>query len=135
MKLQEPAFVWASFKWQLNLGEFMAHPAHPLKVTTSERRGSPRYPLEADLEYRVLTPGLEAWPRLGHTVNMSRTGLLFNTADSLENGSPVELWIDWPARPVEVERWLRVWGWVVRQCDGSVAVAIRQYSFEQHRRR
>jgi hypothetical protein len=90
--------------------------------------------LDASLEYRILTPGQECWVRIGHTLNMSRSGLLFETEEFLESGSPVELWIDWPARPRDLERWLRVWGWVVRQRDRSVAVAIRQYSFEQHRK-
>ncbi len=113
----------------------MAKTAHTVEAPTSERRTSARYPLEAALEYRVLTPGQEGRPHVGRTVNMSRSGVLFDTSHSLDNGSPVELWIDWPARPPELERWLRIWGWVVRQRDRSVAIAIRQYSFEQHRRR
>jgi hypothetical protein len=117
------------------LGEkLMVNSAHSVESTSSERRASARYPLNAELEYRILTPGQESWVRLGRTLNMSRSGLLFQTEEFLENGSPVELWIDWPARPPELERWLRIWGWVVRQRERSVAIAIRQYSFEQHRK-
>jgi hypothetical protein len=112
----------------------MANPAHSFETRTTERRASPRYPLEAELEYRVLTAGQESWTHAGHTLNMSRNGLLFHTEEYLENGAAVELWIDWPARPRDLERWLRIWGWVVRQRDRSVAIAIRQYSFEQHRK-
>lgn len=113
----------------------MANPAHSLETLSTERRTSTRYPLQAQLEFRILTAGQESWIHIGRTVNMSRGGLLFDTEEYLESGAPVELWIDWPARPRELERWLRVWGWVVRQRDRSVAIAIRQYSFEQHRKR
>ena len=114
----------------------MANSAHSVEYVSTERRASPRYPLDADLEFRVLTPGQESWIHMGRTVNMSRSGLLFDTEEeALDSGSPVELWSDWPARPPELERWLRIWGWVVRQRDRSVAIAIRQYSFEQQRKR
>jgi hypothetical protein len=113
----------------------MANSAQLLESISTERRASTRYPLDAGLEYRVLTPGQDSWIHNGRTLNMSRSGLLFETEESLDSGSPIELWIDWPARPPDVERWLRIWGWVVRRGERSVAIAIRQYSFEQRRKR
>ncbi len=135
MNLREPAVAETLTKWQVNVGDvLMANSAQSIEPDATERRTSPRYPLHADLEYRVLAPGRESWVRIGRSINMSRSGILFQAEEVLESGSPVELWIDWPARPPDVERWLRVWGWVVRQRDRSVAIAIRQYSFEQHRK-
>ncbi len=101
-----------------------------LALGFTERRTAQRYPLEADLEYRVLRPGQEGHSYHGHALNMSRKGVLLKTTQRLAVGAAVEMWIEWPARPVASRRRLYVCGWIVRQSGSSVAVTIRQYSFE-----
>lgn len=108
----------------------MAEPAHPLEHISEERRAAVRYPIDASVRYRVLAANTKRISHLGRVVNMSRNGLLFETEERLDTALPIELWIEWPARPFRSERWLYVGGRVVRQSGRSVAVAIRQYSFE-----
>jgi hypothetical protein len=91
--------------------------------------------LVADLEFWTLRPGQEQYRHSGRAINMSRNGLLFETDHSLEAGTAVELWIEWPAHPPDSDRWLCVWGWVISQNGRLAAIAIRQYSFEDQRRK
>ncbi|MFB3776424.1 MAG: PilZ domain-containing protein [Bryobacteraceae bacterium] len=85
-----------------------------------ERRATKRYAIERSLRYRIrgVRPALTG---AGTTVNLSSTGVLFTTEQSLPPGKPVVLEIHWPvlldeAKPLKlVTRGRIVW------CDSATA--------------
>ena len=96
-----------------------------------DRRTQRRYPIELDLEYRVIENGAVVSAGEGKTGNMSSGGILFRAQDDIAKGS-VELLIRWPAilgiTPV-VE--LCVFGRVIRSDAGGVAVQMARYHFQK----
>ncbi len=95
-----------------------------------DRRANRRYPLEADLEYRLLREQKVVEMGRGRTLNLSSTGVLFEAAAPISPGTRVELWIIWPA-PAEQTGRIRLYvaGRAVR-CHGRVvAVRIASYQF------
>jgi hypothetical protein len=95
-----------------------------------DRRSGLRFPIDSSLEYKILRNGkvLESGP--GRTLNISSSGVLFESDAGLTPGATVELSIAWPARlydtaPIQ----LHVRGKAVRISGGAVAVRIVSYDF------
>jgi c-di-GMP-binding flagellar brake protein YcgR len=59
-----------------------------------ERRSSIRYPLDLEVQYRVLG---ESEHRTAHAVNFSSGGILIRCPYPIRSGTQVELRIPWPA--------------------------------------
>ena len=96
-----------------------------------DRRTQRRYPIELDLEYRVIENGAVVSAGDGKTGNMSSGGILFHTQDDVAKGS-VELLIRWPAilgNTPFVE--LCIFGNVVRSDAGGIAVRMARYHFQK----
>jgi hypothetical protein len=100
------------------------------KGELSERRESNRFPLQEDLQYRVLSAKNEPVAGIGHTLDMSSSGILFTVDHQLPLGRQVELSVNWPARidgtcPLKFVAVCRV----VRAETERAAVRIERYEF------
>ncbi len=98
----------------------------------TERRGSTRFPINLDVRYAVR--GLEAIESVGHTINLSSSGLGFTAGSPLSVGQNLEVAIDWPARlegGVQIQ--LILSGTVVRTDGTAIALEIRRHEFKTRR--
>lgn len=105
-------------KYQLELGG------------SQEKRESNRFPVQQEMQYRVLHSNVEAISGSGRTLDMSSSGILFSTEQRLHPGRLVEVAINWPARldgkcPLK----LVAVGRIVRSEPHRAAVKIERYEF------
>ena len=99
----------------------------------TELRSQLRFPVVADIDYRVLSGRLVKVGR-GQTVNLSSGGVLFHCNESLPVGRRIELWIVWPVHlNGDVALRLCVRGRIARVKDNCVAVEFRHYEFRTRR--
>jgi len=61
-----------------------------------ERRLQRRYPIEGEVEYRIVRQGQVASTGIGVVSDLSDTGILFNAGQALCPGWNLELLIPWP---------------------------------------
>ena len=95
-----------------------------------DRRLQRRYPLELDLEFRIINGDDVVSTGAGKTENISSGGVLFSAADGMPSGSKVELAVRWPAvlgSTPFLE--LRIYGRLVRSDSQGVAVRMSRYHF------
>lgn len=97
---------------------------------TNERRAKRRFQIERDARYKLLYGHRIAETGFGRTLNISSSGVWFQTDGMLPTGVPVELHISWPALlndhcPMK----LLVFGCVVRSTETGAAVNIERYEF------
>jgi hypothetical protein len=96
----------------------------------SNRRGSERRSIERDVQYRVLSRKDGEVSAAGKTVNISSSGVLFTTDETLLPGRRVELSIDWPAQlDNKCALKLVARGRVVRFEGDCAALEILQHEF------
>jgi hypothetical protein len=62
----------------------------------SEQRSHQRYPIELELEYRVLSKGRSEHLGSGKTRNISSGGVLFEVSGSPPAGGSIEVMLSWP---------------------------------------
>ena len=102
---------------------------------SQDRRRADRYSIDLDVHYRVIGDGATSARGTGQTINMSSTGVLSTTEQTVRIGSWVELSISWPTK-LDNERALKlmVTGKVVRCEAGRMAVEIDRHEFriEEH---
>ena len=89
---------------------------------------APRFEIEKPVQFRVQSAG---GPKEGHgrTLNISRRGVLFETAETIAVGEKIDLVVRMgdavgSGSPIE----LRLQGEIVRTQDSAVAVAVRKYN-------
>jgi hypothetical protein len=100
------------------------------KTEATDRRQSDRFPIERELRYRVLNKRSSDETGEGRTLNISSSGVLFTTRETLLPGRRVELFISWPAQlNNKCALQLVARGRVTRFDNGRVAVEIQQYEF------
>jgi len=101
----------------------------PPPVPTHDRRANIRYPLVLGLKYAVAR-GKVVSRGQGFTVNLSRNGVLFESAEPLSVGLTVELCVAWPV-PLNGVTGLNFWaqGRTVRMHGQLTAVQILNYEF------
>lgn len=97
-----------------------------------DRRLNWRYPISLALHYQLVKRGGIFQTGVGHTVNISSSGVLFEAdADTaLTPGMHIELLVEWPARiqdEVELNLWLK--GKIVRAVGGLAAMAIAWHEY------
>lgn len=99
-----------------------------------ERRARLRFPVSVELVYTLSTRKKLATAGRGRTVNLSSTGILFETKDPPVSGQRIEISIAWPVNlNGEVGLKLRAIGRTVR-CQGNrVAVEFTRYEFRTRR--
>ena len=103
--------------------------------TNIERRCKTRFPFALDVRYRTLSES----PRLtgtGHTINMSRTGLLIKSEHELPVGARVEVTVEWPV-PLDEQVGLQLVtvGRVGRSSGSNFVLLFRQYEFKTMKRK
>lgn len=96
----------------------------------SERRGADRFPIEQEIRFRAVTRRQPESGGFGRTVNMSSSGILFETEEDLAPGKQLEVSVAWPAQlnnrtPLK----LVARGRVVRVDDRRAALEIQHYEF------
>src|SRR5690349_20644858 len=100
------------------------------EVAGNDRRAADRFPIEREVRYRLLSKRHGQEEGTGKTVNISSTGVLFSTDDSLTPGKRLELFISWPAQlDNKCQLQLVARGRVARLEQGRAAIEIQQYEF------
>jgi hypothetical protein len=96
---------------------------------TIQRRVDRRYPIDAALEYKLIQDRQVFETGHGKTINVSSSGILFESQRALPPGMEIELSIAWPARISDtVAMKLCVSGRTVRAQDNCTAVKILQHT-------
>jgi hypothetical protein len=95
-----------------------------------ERRDAKRLSIERDVQYRLLTRREGEPEGAGKTLNMSSSGVLFSTDQTLLPGRRMELSISWPAHlDNKCALKLVARGRVVRFEGNAAALEIMQHEF------
>jgi PilZ domain-containing protein len=95
-----------------------------------DRRSDRRYRVRADIEFH-LGSGRTARIGRGRTVNLSRTGVLFESDDALPLDSEITLLIPWPVHISDQSGLkLSVRGRTVRVQGNRTAVRFRSYTLQ-----
>ncbi|HLY19340.1 MAG TPA: hypothetical protein VKR61_19070 [Bryobacteraceae bacterium] len=97
-----------------------------------DRRLQRRYPLELDLEYKIIKNDQVISTGFGRVENISSGGVLFRPVEGVPNGSNVELSVRWPAvlgNAPFLE--LCISGRLVRNDAKGVAIRMNRYHFEK----
>jgi hypothetical protein len=100
------------------------------KEVSSEQRSHRRYPIELEVEYRLVAKGQSDQLGAGKTCNISSGGVLFNALGSPPAGSLIELMLSWPfllegVCPLK----LVMRGHIVRSDVRGVAIQSNYYEF------
>jgi hypothetical protein len=97
-----------------------------------DRRVQTRYPIELDLEYKIVKSGLTAGSGLGKTGNISSQGILFHPEEPVPVGQHVQLSIRWPAA-MGNEPFIELWayGRIVRSDPDGTAVQLSRHHFQK----
>ena len=97
-----------------------------------DRRLQRRYPLELDLEFKIVDGDQVVSTGTGRTGNISSGGVLFHAAEGVPSGPHVELAVRWPAvlgNAPFLE--LRIFGRLVRNDAQGLAMRMSRYHFEK----
>ena len=97
--------------------------------TKIERRCKTRFPFALDVRYRTLSES-PALTGIGHTINISRGGLLIESEHELRVGARVEVTVEWPV-PLDGRVGLQMVtvGRVGRSSGSNFVLLFRQYEF------
>ena len=97
-----------------------------------DRRLQRRYPLELDLEFKIVDDDRVVSTGTGRTGNMSSGGVLFHATEGVPSGPHVELAVRWPAVLGNVPFLeLRIYGRLVRNDSQGLAMRMSRYHFEK----
>jgi hypothetical protein len=72
------------------------YPLKRIEVGTSERESSTRFPIRCKLEFKMSNGRSVIFAGLGDTLNMSSSGVLFESERGCPVGGHTELSISWP---------------------------------------
>jgi hypothetical protein len=101
-------------------------------IIRGDRRLQRRYPLELDLEFKIIDGGKVVSIGAGKTGNISSGGVLFHVPDGVPDGPHVELSVRWPAVLGNAPFLdLRIFGRLVRNDSKGVAIRMSRYHFER----
>lgn len=102
----------------------------PLGESPSERRNKRRYPINLEVQYKLLKHRRIARLGSGRTVNVSSGGVLFEADDLLPQGVPIELALNWPfLLHGSCNLKLVMRGRIVRASDRTVAIRAEFHEF------
>jgi len=108
----------------------MSSPARQLSTTATGRRIDHRYAISAKLRYELRRDSILLNAGQGQTVNLSSSGVLFESEYALPPGMQIELWIAWPVRLNNTTALnLHVIGRTVRAHDNRTAVKFLRHVF------
>jgi hypothetical protein len=98
---------------------------------TLDRRENNRFPVRAEVRYRVFQSKAVQLVGAGKTVDFSSGGVLFTTSEPLLTGRLVEVSVTWPARLGETcPLQLVATGRIVRADAAKAAMRIERYEFK-----
>ena len=98
----------------------------------TERRTGRRYGLKLDLNWKLIRRKKVLDSGAGHTIDLSRDGILFDAGRPIPGRLNVELTVVWPVRLHNVEPLeLFVTGRVVRSTGHRVAIRMTQHSIRK----
>jgi hypothetical protein len=101
-----------------------------IRVLAGDRRRSQRYPIAADLEYRIVAANQVIATGTGRCLNLSARGILFQCPAVLPVGTDVEIDVAWPARLNHKLNLNLSLSGTVSRTDGALhAVFFLQYEF------
>jgi hypothetical protein len=80
----------------MSAAAIVARAAVRLQKVSTEQRSHQRYPIELEMEYRLLNKGRAEHFGSGKTRNISSGGVLFEALGSPPAGSSIELMLSWP---------------------------------------
>lgn len=104
----------------------------PKELIRGDRRLQRRYPIELELEYRIIKDDRVVSTGAGRTGNISSGGVLFHADNGLISGSCVELAVRWPAVLGNVPFLeLCISGRLVRHDSNGVALRMSKYHFQR----
>lgn len=94
------------------------------------RRSHRRYPMRVDLEYKLLDGKKVLKTGVGRTLNLSSSGILFESGESIPTGTTIRVFLSWPV-PLNdrVGLTLCVMGRTVRSSGNCTAVEILSHEF------
>ena len=105
-------------------------PQVQLPGAPEDRRSGHRFPIGAELCYLLLNGKTIVAAGHGRSVNISRSGVLFESMHPVRPGQQIELSVAWPALVDGIVRMqLRASGRTVREQDSRTAVGILHYEF------
>ena len=95
-----------------------------------ERRLAPRYAIETAVEYRLMARGEVIGTGRGRTVDISSSGILFESERTLPPQRVIHLSLDWPVRrEAGLTTELHVAGRTVRRRGRRTALAMERHEF------
>jgi hypothetical protein len=98
---------------------------------TLDRRENSRFPVRAEVRYRVFQSKAVQLVGAGKTVDFSSGGVLFTTSEPLPTGRLVEISVTWPARLDETcPLQFVATGRIVRADAAKAAMLIERYEFK-----
>jgi len=80
----------------MSAAAIVARAAVRLREGSTDQRSHQRYPIELEMEYRLLNKGRAEHLETGKTRNISSGGVLFEALGSPPAGSMIELMLSWP---------------------------------------
>lgn len=102
----------------------------PHAIPGRNRRANARYPVDAEVSFKLIQQGKVVGRGWGRSVNLSAAGILFKTAQPVSVGMRLEVLMPWPAKlDGRTSLQLRLKGEAVRADGNSVAVRIRAHEF------
>jgi hypothetical protein len=114
----------------------MEAPAETGEIRTDRLRLHTRYPIELNLQYKVITKGRIQRLGSGRTLNISSGGVLFTlddlqkVMDVVDAAKVVELVLDWPLLLQDICMLkLVVRGDIVRRDGEKFALRVNRYEF------
>jgi hypothetical protein len=93
-----------------------------------EKRLHRRFPITLDVQYELLTRSHVERFGSGRTINISSSGIFFESGNDLPTSGPIELILDWPLEGV-ANRKLMVRGRIVRRDAIGTAVKMTRHKF------
>jgi hypothetical protein len=95
------------------------------RPANGEQRSHRRYPVDAQVAYKIFLDSKIVETGWGKTVNLSSGGILFESASALRAGADVELSVVWPTGRFV----LHITGCTLRTAGNRAAVKILNQAF------
>jgi hypothetical protein len=80
----------------MSAAAIVARAAVRLQKVSTEQRSHQRYPIQLEMEYRLLNKGRAEHSGTGKTCNISSGGVLFEALGTPPMGSTIEVMLSWP---------------------------------------
>jgi hypothetical protein len=101
----------------------------------TDRRNKARFPFKRELRYKLLEQDTIVASGMGETLDMSSSGVAFESKQPLKEGSFIELSISWPVLLDEsCPMRLIIFGRIVRSSQDKTVCTVDKYEFRTQSR-